>query len=86
MAESTSVAVRRDGTIKIKDGSTNVYTVAYENGDFTYTEEKSDRVVIRDRGTIVGLRRADDPVLSFSSRFISEKSQIPLMIPSSISS
>ena len=69
MAESTSVAVRRDGTIKIKDGTTptaNEYTVACENGDFTYTEEKSDRVVIRDRGTIVGLRRADDPVLSFS--------------------
>jgi len=66
MAEATSVAVRRDGTIKLKDGSTNVYTVAYENGDFSYTEEKSDRVVIRDRGTIVGLRRADDPVLSFS--------------------
>ena len=69
MAESTSVAVRRDGTIKIKDGTTptaNVYTVAYENGDFTYTEEKADRVVIRDRGTIVGLRKADDPVISFS--------------------
>ena len=69
MAESTSVAVRRDGTILIKDGTTptpNSYTVAYENGDFSYTEEKSDRVVIRDRGTIVGLRRADDPVLSFS--------------------
>ena len=66
MAEATSVAVRRDGTIKIKDGSTNVYTVAYENGDFTYTEEKADRVVIRDRGTIVGLRKADDPVISFS--------------------
>ena len=49
MAESTSVAVRRDGTIRIKDGTTptaNEYTVAYENGDFSYTEEKSDRVVI----------------------------------------
>ena len=69
MAESTSVAVRRDGTIYIKDGTTptpNAYVVAYENGDFSYTEEKSDRVVIRDRGTIVGLRRADDPVISFS--------------------
>jgi|TARA_B100000282_G_scaffold182746_1_gene132794 hypothetical protein len=69
MAESTSVAVRRDGKIFIKDGTSptpNAYEVAYENGDFTYTEEKADRVVIRDRGTIVGLRSADDPVLSFS--------------------
>lgn len=69
MAESTNVAVRRDGTIIIRDNTTPTaleYTVAYENGDFSYTEEKSDRVVIRDRGSIVGLRRADDPVLSFS--------------------
>ncbi len=69
MAESTSVAVRRDGKLYIKDGTSptpNSYEVAYENGDFSFTEEKADRVVIRDRGSIVGLRRADDPVLSFS--------------------
>lgn len=66
MAESTAVAVRRDGTITLKDGGGNSYDIAYENGDFSYTEEKADRIVIRDRGVIVGLRAGDDPVLSFS--------------------
>ena len=45
MAESTSVAVRRDGKIYIKDGTTptpNSYEVAYENGDFTYTKIMHD--------------------------------------------
>ena len=72
MAVSTTVKVRRDGTISIFDsGATNTYVVAYEGeGDFTFDNgaEQADRVVIRDRGSIVGLRKGDDPVgsLSFS--------------------
>ncbi len=67
MAESTVVKVRRDGTIKLKDGSSNTYTVAYENGDLSFDGgSKADRIVIRDRGTIVGLRKGDDPVPSLT--------------------
>ena len=72
MAATTVVKVRRDGTITFADnagfGGANTYTVAYENGDLSFNREKSDRVVIRDRGAIAGLRKADDPVnqISFS--------------------
>ena len=67
MAESTVVKVRRDGTIILKDGGGNTYTVAYENGDLSFDGgAKADRIVIRDRGTIVGLRKGDDPVPSLS--------------------
>lgn len=73
MAESTVVKVRRDGTISIKDGAGSplTYTVAYENGDFAFGVDKEGRIVIRDRGAIVGLRKGDDPVnsLSFSVHF-----------------
>ena len=55
MAESTVVKVRRDGTITLKDGGGNTYVVAYENGDLSF-----------DGGTIVGLRKGDDPVPSMS--------------------
>jgi len=67
MAASTIPKVRRDGTLVLADsGASNSYTVAYEDGDMSFSAEKADRVVIRDRGTIVGVRSADDPVLSFS--------------------
>ena len=68
MADSSIVATRRDGTIKIVDGagSANEYTVVFETGDFSFSEPKADRVVIRDRGAIVGLRKGDDPVITGS--------------------
>lgn len=72
MAASTTVKVRRDGAIIIEDsGATNTLVVAYEGeGDFTFDNgaEQADRVVIMDRGSIVGLRKGNDPVgsLSFS--------------------
>ena len=67
MAESTVVKVRRDGTITLKDGGGNTYVVAYENGDLSFDGgAKADRIVIKDRGTIVGLRKGDDPVPSMS--------------------
>lgn len=66
MADSSVVATRRDGTITITDGAASSYTVSFEVGDFSFSEPNADRVVIRDRGAIVGLRKGDDPVLSFS--------------------
>jgi hypothetical protein len=66
MAESTIVKVRRDGLLTIQDGTGTplTYTVAYENGNVSFSREKADRIVIRDRGAIVGSRKGDDPVLS----------------------
>lgn len=65
MAASTIPKVRRDGTLVLAD-SGNSYTVAYEDGDLSFSSEKPDRIVIRDRGTIVGVRSGDSPVLSLS--------------------
>ena len=65
MAESTTVKVPRDGTLVLKDnGGTNTYTVAFENGDVSFGREKAERIIIRDRGVIVGSRKGDDPVIT----------------------
>lgn len=73
MAESTVVKVRRDGLITLTDGAAISVVVAYEDGNFSADTlaAKEDRVVIRDRGSIVGLRKGDDQVgsLSFSVHF-----------------
>lgn len=66
MADSSVVGTRRDGTITITDGAASSYTVSFEVGDFSASEPLADRVVIRDRGAIVGLRKGDDPVITFS--------------------
>ena len=66
MAESTIVKVRRDGEVQFVDGSgtPKSYTVSYENGNVSFGREKAERIVIRDRGAIVGSRKGDDPVLT----------------------
>jgi hypothetical protein len=66
MADSSVVATRRDGKITITDNSASSYEVSFEVGDFSASEPGADRVVIRDRGAIAGLREGDSPVLSFS--------------------
>jgi hypothetical protein len=66
MADSLTVGTRRDGTITLKDGAASSYVVSFEVGDFASAEPGADRVVIRDRGAIVGLRKGDDPVLNIS--------------------
>ncbi len=66
MAESTVVAVPRDGIITITNGDATVYTVAYEAGDFNANFDKAERIVIYDRATIVGLRAGNDPIPSIS--------------------
>jgi hypothetical protein len=75
MAVSTTVKVRRDGQITLTSGggSPVSLTIDYEDGNFTADRlgADADRVVIRDRGSIVGLRKGDDQVgsLSFSVHF-----------------
>jgi hypothetical protein len=60
MAESTIVKVPRDGTIVLKDnGGANSYTVAYEDGNVSFGRQKAERIVIRDRGSIVASRKGD---------------------------
>ena len=63
MAASVAVKVKRDGVLTLTDGAAATYTVAYENGNVSFDGgSKASRVVIMDRGTIVGLRKGDDPV------------------------
>ena len=48
MAASSLVKTKRDGTITIIDGTSpaaNEFTVSFETGDFSYSEEKADRTV-----------------------------------------
>ena len=68
MAESTIVKVRRDGEVQFVDGSgtPKSYTVSYENGNVSFERSKAERIVIRDRGAIVGSRKGDDPVLTIT--------------------
>lgn len=44
----------------------NTYTVDYEDGDVKFAAAKRARTVIRNRGKIVGVRAADDPVLQLT--------------------
>jgi len=68
MAYSTAPKVRRDGKITLKDGTGTPVTleVAYEEGNFSFDQTKSDRIVIRDRGTIVSVRKGDDQPITGS--------------------
>ena len=63
-----TIKVPRDGQIIISDGTgtPNTFTVSYEDGDFSFSDDKTERIVMRDRGSIVGLRKGDDAVASFS--------------------
>jgi hypothetical protein len=69
MAYSTAPKVRRDGKITLKDGTSPTAVtleVAYEEGNFAFDQTKSDRIVIRDRGTIGSVRKGDDQPISGS--------------------
>lgn len=68
MAESTVTKTFRDGTILLEDGTGTplAYTVTYEQGNFTHANAADARTVVRDRGVIVGLRKGDQQVKSFS--------------------
>jgi hypothetical protein len=69
MAYSTAPKVRRDGVIKLRDGTTPTpvsLTVDYEEGNFSFDQTKADRTIIRDRGTIKSVRRGDDQPITGS--------------------
>ncbi len=68
MAYSTIPKVRRDGIITLKDGSGGPVTleVSYEEGNFTFDQTKEDQTVIRDRGTIVTVRKGDEQPITGS--------------------
>lgn len=63
MAYSTIPKVRRDGSITLKDGTSSTVSLAvsYEEGAMSFDLAKpADQTVIRDRGTIVTVRKGDD--------------------------
>ena len=66
MAVSNVPKVPRDGQITLKDNGAETLVIDYEAGDFSFSDDRTERVVIRDRGTIVGLRKGEDSVGSFS--------------------
>ena len=67
MAISNVVKTSIDGQITLIDGtgSPNTFVVDFEDGDFSFSDDKTERIVMRDRGSIVGLRKGDDAVASF---------------------
>ena len=68
MAYSTAPKVRRDGIIKLADGTGTPVTlvVDYEECNFSFDQTKADRIVIRDRGTIKSVRKGDDQPITGS--------------------
>ena len=69
MAASSTVKTAIDGEIKLIDGTTptaNEFAISFEDGDFSFSDDKTERIVMRDRGAIVGLRKGDDSVGTFS--------------------
>ena len=62
MAVSTIPKVRRDGTITLLDGGTDVLDIQYEEGNLTIdnlsSSAREDQTVIRDRGSITTVRKA----------------------------
>lgn len=68
MAVSNVVKTTVDGSIILIDnaGTPNTFTVDFEEGDFNFSDDKKERIIMRDRGTIVGLRAGDASVGSFS--------------------
>lgn len=75
MALSNIPKVRRDGSITLEDGSATTLVINYEEGNFTFdniaSEAREDQTVIRDRGVITTVRKADQQPLtgSFSAYF-----------------
>jgi len=65
MAISGTVKTAIDGKITITENGGSTFTVDFEDGDFSFSDDKTERIVIRDRGSIVGLRAGDEAVASF---------------------
>ena len=70
MAYSVTPKIRRDGVITLMDsGATNTLQISYEDGNFTLNglPTKEAQTIIRDRGTVVSVRKGDsEPTTSGS--------------------
>ena len=75
MAYSTSVKVRRDGQLVLKDGTGSPVqlTVAYEEGNISLDNlvNSDAQTVVRDRNIIVSVRKGDEEIF----HIISERSR-----------
>jgi len=72
--ESEVVKTLRDATIRFFDATAVTpldYTFTIQDGSYQYTPGKPDRIVVRDRHAIAGLRKGADPIgqISFSIHF-----------------
>lgn len=66
MAESEISKTFRNGKVEKKDASGLSFEFTYEDGDFSFGGERAARTVVYDRGSIVGVRKGNDPVLTAS--------------------
>lgn len=67
MAYSSNIAkTKRDGQVTLVDGAAATYIANFNVGDFTWEATKPALLVIRDRNSIIGSRKSDDPEISFS--------------------
>tara|TARA_R100000654_G_scaffold64989_4_gene92760 strand:+ start:4305 stop:4805 length:501 start_codon:yes stop_codon:yes gene_type:complete len=69
MAYSTIPKVRRDGSIVLREQGGTSLQVAFEEGNFSVDVPKDDQTVIRDRSTIVTVRRGDEQPITGSFSF-----------------
>lgn len=73
MAYSTVPKTRRDGKITLQDGTSGIpvtLEVAYENGDFSFSQpQKYAETVIMDRTNITTVRYGDEQVVTGSFTF-----------------
>lgn len=66
---SNTVKTVRDGQLTLKDGTGTPVTLVVDfegEGNFTFSDDKSERLTIMDRGSIVGCRKQNDVVKSAS--------------------
>ena len=71
MAYPTSVKVRRDGQLVLKDGAgvPITLTVAYEEGNMSFDIPLDAQTVVRDRNIIVSVRKGDEEPITGSFSF-----------------
>ena len=69
MAYSTIPKVRRDGSIVLREQGGTSLQVAFEEGNFSVDVPKDDQTVIRDRSTIVTVRKGDEQPITGSFSF-----------------
>lgn len=66
MAESAISKTFRNGKVVKTDGGALSYEFTYEDGNFNFGMDAAGRIVVYDRGEIVGLRKGNDTVLTGS--------------------